>query len=502
MSEKITVKIDGVPTFAEKGVPISKIVHSEEPCGGHGKCGKCKLIVTGNVSEPTADELALLSEEELLSGIRLGCLTYALGDCEVVTCVAPSSAVVLTSGELPEFSLEPTFSEYGVAIDIGTTTIASRLYDVSGGIVAEAVCLNPESRWGADVISRIEASLGGYSREIAVTVREEVDRLILELAELGGITSDKIDSVVITGNTVMLSLLTEECVFPLSRAPFVAERLFDETLLAKELELKSLNENTVIYRPPCISAFVGADVLCAVLASRIYERECSALVDLGTNGEMAIWKDGRLITASTAAGPAFEGVGISSGMRGGVGAIDKAYINDAGNIEVSVIGGREAVGICAGGLVDVAECMLRLSYIDETGYFEDESLELASGVSITAKDIRMLQLAKSAICAGLKSLCATVGVDESEVLSLSVAGGFGNYLNMESASKIGLLPKKLAKVSKTVGNAALTGASLLLLSIPERQAAKSLVKCAESLELSSSKIFSDFYISAMSFEEM
>ena len=501
MSDYIKVVVNGEERTALAGAALSEIIAGEKPCGGHGKCGKCKVLAKGKLSPPSGAERELLTKEELGIGIRLSCCTLAEGDCEVKSLASATDAQILTVGKRAKTEPNPIFKHYGAAIDVGTTTLAARLYDAGGNAIASTSRLNPQSEFGADVISRIEAALGGKSKVIADSIRKALDEILTELALGANIDPEKIDAVSVTGNTVMLSLLTEESVEPFSHAPFEAKRLFGEVLTAKELDLSSLSHETSVYLPPCISAFVGADTVCALLATELCDNETAMLVDIGTNGEMAIWHEDKLTVCSTAAGPAFEGVGISMGMRGAAGAIDKVELVN-GKPYPHVIGGGKAVGICGSGLVDAAACMLDCEIIDETGALDDDEFALCDSVSITAQDIRMLQLAKSAICAGLVTLIENAGLDPEDVPVLYIAGGFGNYLNKKSAAKIGLLPTSLANNSETVGNAALEGASMILLDASMAQKAKQLATRAETLELSTHKGFSEHFMMGMMFEEV
>lgn len=499
MKKEITITLDGNPITAAGGLTLSEIIKGEKPCGGHGKCGKCKVFVKGAISEPSEAERNLLSAEDLARGVRLACLTLALGDCEIGSISPQKKTQIVTQGTMPEFNLSPTFSDWGIAMDIGTTTIAAKLYDAHGNLLCEASCLNPQSQWGADVISRIEAALDGKAELLAQAIREALNSIISELTATGD--AKRVDRVVITGNTVMLSLLTRQSVEPFSHAPFHLERAFGETLTADELSLSALLPNTPVYLPPCISAFVGADITCALLATNLCKTQTALLADIGTNGEMALWHNGKLTVCSTAAGPAFEGVGISMGMRGVDGAIDKVIVDD-GQLIVHVIGDGTPTGICGSGLVDAVACMLQMGLIDESGFLEDEPFVVKNPVVLTQKDIRMLQLAKSAICAGLLTLMDAYKLQSPDVPVLYIAGGFGNYLNKESAAKIGLLPTKLAVNSHTVGNAALSGAAMLLLSSGMRVAAQSIVQHANVLDLSTNPTFSEHYMMGMVFEDI
>ena len=497
MKQQIKVTLNGKHMLAVQGMMLSEIVKGEKPCGGHGKCGKCKVIARGALSEITDAEKQLLTDAELLDGVRLACLTVALGDCEIQTLTKQESTQIVNNGVLPAFDLHPSFSAYGVAIDIGTTTLAARLYDAKGNLLSEASRLNPQQEWGADVISRIESALDGKEKQLATAIRTAICEMLSTLATQASIEPNAIDGVVITGNTVMLSLLTEESVEPFSHAPFDVKRLFGETLPAEHLALSNLHANTPIYLPPCISAFVGADTTCAILATELTKQNTPTLLaDIGTNGEMALFQNGRLTVCSTAAGPAFEGVGISMGMRGAEGAIDKVTASN-GTLQAHVIGNVAPKGICGSGLVDAVACMLDEEILDESGFLEDEPFTVQAPVTLLQKDIRMLQLAKSAICAGLMTLMENGQLDPSDIPTLSIAGGFGSYLNMESAAKIGLIPKDLAEHAKAVGNAALGGAVMLLLNEPCRAEAEVLTQNAVTLDLSSNPTFSDFYMSGM-----
>lgn len=492
---EITATVNGKPLRAAAGTSLAEIAHGERPCGGHGKCGKCKVIATGALSAPTEAEKQLLTGAELARGVRLACMTYALGDCEINT-PSHGKASILTAGATPQPLTCPSFTRYGFAIDVGTTTLAARLYDGTGRLLAEAAMQNPQSTFGADVITRIEAALGGKANALAEAIRNAIDSLLNMLADRASIHTEEIDSGVITGNTVMLSLLTGESVEPFSRAPFAADRLFGETLTAKSLGLTALQKSTPVYLPPCISAFVGADTVCAILATDLCKQNAAMLADVGTNGEMAVWHNGILSVCSTAAGPAFEGVGISMGMQGAVGAIDR--VERSGDALLThVIGNSEPKGICGSGLVDAVACMLDAELLDESGYLEEDPFALHPSVLLTQQDIRMLQLAKSAICAGLLTLLKGAELSASAVPVLFIAGGFGHYLNKKSAARIGLLPKALAEKATTVGNAALVGASMLLLNKDLRETAASLARSAHVADLATSPIFSELFMSCM-----
>jgi len=317
------------------------------------------------------------------------------------------------------------------------------------------------------------------------------------MAQKAKICAEEIDGLVITGNPAMLFLLTGTDTACLSRAPFRLERAFGETCSAKDVGLTHVSPEAKAYFPPCISAFVGADVVCAAAAVQLCTgEETRLMVDIGTNGEICLWHRGMLYAASTAAGPAFEGVGISVGMRAEQGAIDRVYAAD-GRLQAHVIGDAPARGICGSGLVDAAAAMLELELMDETGALDADCVEIGGGICLTQKDIRMVQLAKGAICAGIRTLLETANA--SDVSVLEIAGGFGKYIHTDNAVRIGLLPQEAAKRVYTAGNAALSGASMLLLSCGLREACERMAKQAQVVELSSNPVFSRHYMSDMLF---
>ena len=499
----ITIQINGQAHIAPRGVCLGSFLadHHEGipmPCGGHGRCGKCRITVTGEVSPLTDAERRSLSDEEIQNGIRLACLTTAEGDCTVTTS-ADHAHRICSDGEMPDVVLRPAFSSYGAAIDIGTTTLAARLYDTDGNRLAETTAMNPQSAWGADVISRIEASLRGENRELALSVRRAIDVMLRTLADQAGLDAAQIDGLVITGNTAMLHLLTDTSPEPLSHAPFRAERLFDEVLSATELELTAVSPTASVYLPPCIGAFVGADTSTALLSAQPEKNDhIRMLVDIGTNGEMVLWGNGTMLACSTAAGPAFEGAGISMGMSGSDGAVDHVTIVN-GSLCAHVIGGAEPKGICGSGIVDAAACLLDTEELDETGLLEDDEAVIADPVILTQEDIRMVQLAKSAIHAGIRTLLATAKMDCEKVTELLIAGGFGSYLDVKNAGKIGLLPEELISRVKVIGNAALSGASMLLLDRQLREDCTRYARTAQLVDLSANPVFTNEYMERMLF---
>lgn len=506
---QITVTVNGQPYKCSVGISLGRFLSEigqgnmqgiSMPCGGHGKCGKCLVSVTGAVSPPSEEELRVLPPEKIDRGIRLACRTAVLGDCAVETALSQENGQIRTDGALPDFPLAPAFTSFGAAVDIGTTTVAARLYDRMGGLLAEVSALNPQSAWGADVISRMEAAMAGNAALIARSIRQTVDRMLYDLAAKADIPADRIDGAVITGNTAMLHLFTATDVEPLTHAPFRAARLFGESVPAKDLVLTALAPGTSVYLPPCVSAFVGADVMTAYLASDLWKSpETGLLIDIGTNGEMILRQKGRQYACSTAAGPAFEGAGITMGMGGHPGAIDRVWLTPEGTLAAHVIGETAPAGLCGSGLVDAVACLLEREILDETGYLEEDPAGILPPVTLTQQDVRAVQLAKSAIHAGMRTLLHTAGLTCGEVHTLCIAGGFGSYLNVQNAGRIGLLPEELISGVRVLGNAALAGASMLLLSEKLRPVCESLTGETQIVELASNPVFAEEYMERMLF---
>lgn len=471
------------------------------PCGGRGVCGKCRVIVNGNVSSPDAREQELL-EADLDKGIRLACRTLIEGDIEVTLIDTEKAASIQSDGVMPEFTAKPMFKKYGMAVDIGTTTVVARLYD-SSSMLASASLMNPQRQYGADVITRIEKSLAGEGDELASAIRNGITELVGKLTETAGIAASDIDAAVITGNTTMLYLLMERDADCLSHAPFIADELFGKFYTGTEVGLPIIGDCNV-YLPKCMAAFVGADITTAFLASGIYGTDKVAMMaDIGTNGEICLWRDGKLVATSTAAGPVFEGATLSQGMQGSEGAIEHVSVN-GDSFDVKVIGDVEAKGICGSGIIDAVACFLDQELVEESGIFadDDDEIYLTQDVAVTQKDIRMVQLAKGAVCAGMMTLIEVAGLEADELDELAIAGGFGSHLDIHSAAVIGLYPEELEDNVTILGNAALSGAAMILLNTDFIAKTEEFVGIAEVVELSSNPTFTNYYMDCMQFGEL
>jgi len=474
------------------------------PCGGRGVCGKCKVRCGGELSPVTDEERKFFDEDMLSAGWRLSCVTKVLGDVYVN---APESARpdICADFEEPTVNGEPMFHTYGAAVDIGTTTVCVRLYD-KNGFLSTAAAPNPQAVYGADVISRIGAQLAGNGAVLKSLICECIITLLIEASGKAGVPYPAIDAVVITGNTAMLCLLTNTDTEPMSHMPFTSRDYFGRYISPKELGLHAEK----VYLPSCISPYVGADITCAVLACGMQNRDDAVLLaDIGTNGEIVLSVNGNMTCCATAAGPALEGAGITCGSMAVPGAVDTVNAAED-HLECTTIGGKPPVGICGSGIIDAIAAFLDAEIMEDTGLLDDEceiapylddeqAIVLTGSVYVSQKDVRMVQLAKSAICAGIRTLIKNRKCREEDISELLVAGGFGKHIRFESAGKIGLIPPALQEKAVAVGNAALAGASLLLRDISLTETASRIAQKCKVVELDQDPAFMDFYTSGMLF---
>ena len=471
----------GAPTLgqalSDAGFPLSM------PCGGRGTCGKCAVLsLAGRVSKP--------ADAETRIGARLACQARLLGDCEVTLPAARAWTEILSAGGEAALGT-PMPGCYGAAVDLGTTTVVARVYDLhTGAVLGERALLNPQTAVAADVMGRISAALSGGLDRLMVMAREAVSAAVTGACAEAGVPG--VDALTVAGNTTMLYLLTGRRPDSLAHAPFQADALFGQ-------ETAEPLAGARLYLPPCASAFMGADLTCAALATGLLNSpDIALLMDIGTNGELMLWHREALWAASTAAGPAFEGGEIARGCGGVTGAIDKVWV-ESGGLGAHVIGGGEALGICGSGLLDAAAALLALGRLDATGAADAPDYLLKDGVRLTAGDVRALQLAKAAVAAGVETLLATAGARLAEVKRLELAGGFGSKLNVASAAAIGLIPAALAGRAHAAGNASLAGAAALLLDTGLRAKAERIARMARVVPLGGDPGFEARFLAAMNF---
>lgn len=488
-SEGITSLTYAEPTRLSQALIDAGLSHPH-PCGGRGACGKCVIRVTGALSPMTETERRGLSGAgQATDGqVRLSCLCEAIGDTSIYYTTRIGSLQGLLTGFCRDFCFDPPSGGEGsgMAVDIGTTSIAAYLYRMKDGALLARRCVeNPQRAHGADVISRILYALQGGAQQLQNEMTDCLSALACALSEEANAPYP--ETAVIVGNTAMLSLATGTDTAPLSAAPFAMARAFGEW-------------EGGTYYPPCISAYVGADMTAAILASGMCQNEhqTALLLDVGTNGEMALWHNGSLICCSTAAGPAFEGAGISCGCLAVPGAICAVRAED-GKLIYETIDSAAPVGLCGTGLIDAAAALLELGLLEDSGYMEQDAPIGDSGFSLTRADIRQLQLAKAAIRAGIDTLLSEAGIGYDAVDTLYLAGGFGSYLHPDTCAAIGLIPSDLIGKIKVLGNAAGQGGALMLLSRQEQAQAGRIAEMAQTIELSSNVVFMENYVENMMF---
>ena len=490
MKVNVTVLMDGRETVipAQTGETILEAlaragIAVSAPCGGLGRCRKCAVRATG--------ELACEDGARLDGQTVLACRTRFTGDARVR--VSESKAEILKTGVSAG---EETDGEagLGVSVDVGTTTLAAYLVERSTGrVLASDARLNPQRPHGADVISRLSFAI--ESEENAALLQREIlaaiDEMTRSMLERAGRAGEEIRCRALVGNTVMMHLLGGYPARPLAFAPF--------TPAYTALHEKELGGVRTILGG-CISGYVGADTLAAALACGLDERDENAmLIDIGTNGEIMLKKDGRCFACSCAAGPAFEGAHIACGTGAVAGAIDHARVEN-GEIIYTTIGGGEATGICGSGLIDLTAALLERGDITPMGRMAGD-VRLSERVYLARSDIREVQLAKAAIASGIRILAEQAGAALADIEKVYLAGGFGNFIGLDSACRIGLLPAALRAKIVPVGNAAGSGSVRLLVSEQARRRAEALRQATRCVELAATPDFNDVYTDELLFED-
>jgi uncharacterized 2Fe-2S/4Fe-4S cluster protein (DUF4445 family) len=466
----------------------------EFPCGGRGRCQGCRVKMLAGGLPVSEEEIKLLSPAELASGWRLACRHQAAGHLELE----------LAQWEMPVLTDQSAFpyvprDGLGVAIDLGTTTIAAQLVDLqTGNVLAVATALNEQAKHGGDVMSRIDFAARGGQGRLQNMVRRQLGGMVAQLLNSPEVKDRKsrLSRVVIVGNTVMHHLFCGVDVTPLSVHPF--EPIKPGRFHFSPAELAwDLPRETVVEFLPCLGGFVGSDILAGIMATGLHtSRELVALMDLGTNGEVVVGNRDRLLCTSTAAGPAFEGARIAMGMRAASGAISAVEVRDGG-LACRVIGGGEPRGLCGSGLVDAVAAGLDLNLIEPGGRMTvSPAMALAGPVTLTPTDVRELQLAKGAIAAGLWLLAARFGVAVDDLRVLHLAGAFGNYISRASARRIGLLRLPPDRIVPA-GNSALHGAKRAL--FEDAAVWDAVARRVEHLALNEDPAFHDVYAAEMGF---
>lgn len=542
----------------------------ETPCNSKGICGKCKVKIYGIKSEPKDEEKKFLTN----ANERLACITKIEEDITVefltnekedlktinqgysievdinsrlqkkkfqnikkaeykcsMECTSfniKDMDIIKRIGDLRKYQEEDlyvvTFEDniidlfnenkniLGIALDIGTTGISAYLLDLeNGNILNKASTLNPQTTFGGDVISRISFTMqeeNGLDKLQEVII-EKINELIEELIGKK-FNRDDIYNLNVAANTTMLHILAGVNPESIAKAPYKATFLDKIDLRPKELNIK-INPKGIITLLPSISSYVGADIVAGIVAIDISKYQSVIFIDIGTNGEMVLLKDGKFYSTSTAAGPAFEGMNISCGMRAESGAIEKFELDENFNISYSTIEGFNARGICGSGLLDITSNLIKTGMLEPSGRFSknlpenikekfrDKKFYITEDIYISQKDIRQIQLAKGAIASGITMLLKEVDDSIENIEHAIIAGSFGYHLKEESIRTIGIIPNGFKGDIKFVGNSSVEGAKLSLLNQDKLLEMMEIKDRVEVVDLSSKDYFQKYFIEALNF---
>lgn len=471
------------------------------PCGGKGICGKCMVT--------------LLSDDGTRDRV-LACKLPVLRDLAVLLDEQDTGIICDDSPAI--LSAAASRRGYGAAVDLGTTTVALKLFDLSDGReVGSASGWNRQAPYGADVITRTQYCMehpDGLAR-LSALIRAQIRTLLEDACQISSINISDVKEIYLAGNTIMEHLLFGLSPASIAVSPFTPLSLFDD---GKMLGM----DHIPLFPAPCVAGYVGGDITAGLLACGLQNNPGRALfLDVGTNGEMALSGPDGFLCCAVASGPAFEGAGISCGMTSTPGAISAVRWNQT-SPALTVIGGGAPKGICGSGLLDLLAMLLELGIVDESGYLqppddleenfapwldEDEDgngifyLTSDRSISFTVRDVRAIQLAKAAVAAGIDLLMEQAGLTFSDIDALYLAGGFGSHLDPDSAVAIGMLPEALRDKIVPVGNAALTGASMALLDPAKRLTLLDIQRRCTYLELSGHPGFNRLYPEHMTFDK-
>ncbi|MCI8854155.1 MAG: DUF4445 domain-containing protein [Lachnospiraceae bacterium] len=484
----------------------------DAPCGGKGTCGKCLVDVhTGQGLERVKACKTLVDKDMTITLLHTGQTS------EILT-LGSGSEDWPPVDPLPIPGLKPGLL---AACDLGSTSIVVYLLNSKdGALLATASALNPQTSFSADVIGRIDYAKKNGPKALTTSVRATIQELLQSACQKAKALPEQITHLCLVGNCCMHHLffgISTDSLAVIPYSPAVTDAM---VVSASEYGI-SIHPQGVIQALPNMAGFVGADTVGCLSAARFDQQtDMTLLLDIGTNGELVLGTKDRRLTCSTAAGPALEGAKISCGMRGATGAIDHVWIQE-GTISYSVIG-RDSdptlspCGVCGSGLIDAISVFLNLGILDETGRFTEEenwpdpsaciqlekmkAYAFTDGVSITQKDVREVQLAKAAIAAGIQLMCEQLDITASQIQQVLIAGAFGNYMNPESACRIGLIPSVLKNRILPMGNGAGTGARLCVGNQGEFERAKKMAAETEFLELASLEEFQDTFVDELGFE--
>lgn len=420
------------------------------PCGGIGKCMRCAIKFVYGAPQMTADDERALDFSEMRAGWRVGCKCVITKDCKIEVPSSLTSEITSVLADEAEEEEDLDKHKIGIAVDIGTTTIATAIIDMeSGQLLRQRNTTNSQIKFGSDVMSRVKAAMDGHGKELQDAVRDDLIKLGQKL--LG--ENFLMHKIVFTGNTIMTHLILGYVVDGFAKYPFVPYTLDSVNFVESGRD---------IFFMPAISAFVGGDIV-----SGLYHlRKKSAggkflLVDLGTNAELVLYDGNTYWCSSASAGPALEGASLSCGVASVRGAINHITINN-GKCSYTTIGGEAPIGLCGSGVIDLIHELHRNGIIDDGGLLADEYAEtgysITENIKVSPEDIQQVLLAKAAIYSAIQLIAREAGVSFGDIDHLYVSGGLGASMGKWAASGIGIFPKELTEKFEAVGNTALLGA--------------------------------------------
>lgn len=525
----ITIKQQNRKLECEEGANALKVlldagIFIDNPCNGTGVCGKCKIKILGKeVSSMSETEQNLLKQEEIEAGIRLSCMTEIYGDAEIRILKKERKHKVLTEGYLPVFTKDSK-SGYGIAVDIGTTTVVTALIDLeSGEELASASMINPQKRYGLDVLTRITYEYehpDTGAKELKEAIVNSLNAMIGEVCLEAGIPRQDIREIDAAANCTMMHMLLGTDARPIGRSPYKPVFTESRTLPAVSIGIQAA-EDTVLYCLPQVSAYIGADITAGAYVCRLHRETGNVLfIDIGTNGEIVLAAGGKLWCCSCAAGPALEGMNISSGMRACEGAVEDVKITEDG-IQLTTIGNQPPAGLCGSGILAVVRELLITGIVKKTGAFikkdklpeEDYRypmiringskrefiLQKEPELLVTQGDVRQVQLAKGAILSGFRALLEKAGISMNDLDKVMIAGQFGSHLKADSLVGIGILPEAVKDKLVYVGNSSKTGAYMTLMSESIKREMEELAIHMEYMELAETENYERIFSESMIF---
>ena len=498
-----------------------KNIHIDAACNGLGVCGKCKIKLES--TDVSISERKLLGEENIKSGYRLACMhSIDEVDKEFILKSFESEkkpdSIVLTESFTPKIIHTNIQEKYGIAIDIGTTTVAMELIDLKNAkIISKVADVNSQVKFGFDVMSRIAFTLENTEglSTLQKSIVDTLNTLINKLLDKSKIKREDIAELVVSANTTMCHILLGESVESLGKFPFLPGFTEVKRVCAKDI---GIDIDATLITLPHISGFLGSDIVSGVYASGICDDKDKNIlfIDIGTNGEMLLKTDNNLLATSCAIGPALEGMNISCGIRAGIGAIDDFHIDEAG-ISYTTIGNTEPIGICGSGVLSMVRELLKSGFINKMGAIDKKCLDsnhsfikaddsgkpfikINDNLYFTAKDIRQVQLAKGAILSGIMALIKKAGIETCDITRVCIAGQFGKYISMDSFFRVGLLPKEFERKVEYLGNTSLTGAYMALLDKNAIEYMTEISVETESFELSKLEEYEKIFAKALRFD--